>query len=186
MVYTLRYYNEFTSLIYNRLVRIEILQRDYTGESEEIKMGATLNLSDSGDGDLDLVELVCPLPKEMVALLSSLTYKGNLRELRSIAARFACLCDKNEVGNHEYLMETCRSCCHVSVEQLKACVNVDSLVVEPAGSLAVSIKEAEKTILSLSKISCGGSLSLMAERLQLGRTTLWRKLMLKVLPEVDH
>jgi propionate catabolism operon transcriptional regulator len=126
--------------------------------------------------DLDLVELVCPLPKEMVALLSSLTYKGNLRELRSIAARFACLCDKKEVGNHEYLMEICRSCCHVSVEQLKACVNVESLVVEPAGSLAVSIKGAEKTILSLSKVSCGGSLSLMAERLQLGRTTLWRKL----------
>jgi hypothetical protein len=50
MAYNLRYYNEFTSLHYRRLVRVEILERDYSGSSEQIKMGASIHLSDSGDG----------------------------------------------------------------------------------------------------------------------------------------
>jgi len=52
MAYNLRYYNEFTSLHYQRLVRVEILERDYAGAAEFLKgeMGASLHLSDSGDG----------------------------------------------------------------------------------------------------------------------------------------
>lgn len=50
MAHNLRYYNEFTSRHYKRLVRVEILERDYAGVTEHIRMGATINLSDSGDG----------------------------------------------------------------------------------------------------------------------------------------
>jgi len=50
MAFGLRYYNEFTSDHFKRTVRIEISERDYIGASEQIKMGASLHLSDSGDG----------------------------------------------------------------------------------------------------------------------------------------
>lgn len=50
MAFGLRYYNEFTSRHYKRLVRVEIFERDYVGVSKQIKMGASLQLSDSGDG----------------------------------------------------------------------------------------------------------------------------------------
>ncbi len=129
-----------------------------------------------GEYDRNLAEKVCPLPEEIMTLLSALTFKGNLRELQSIAARFACLCNRDEVSNFAYLMELCQSCCHVSAEQLENYVNVQGVVVEPGSSLATSMKDAEKAILSLSKEKCGGSLPLMAHQLQLGRTTLWRKL----------
>ncbi len=129
-----------------------------------------------GEYDRNLAEVVCPLPEEVVRLLSGLTFKGNLRELQSIAARFACLCNKNEVGTNRYLMELCQSCCHVSDEQNEDRDTTKGLIVEPGGSLASSMKEAEKLLLSLTQKRCGGSLSLMANQLQLGRTTLWRKL----------
>ena len=50
MAYNLKYFNEFTSRHFKRLVRVEILERDYPGASEQIKMGATISLSNSGDG----------------------------------------------------------------------------------------------------------------------------------------
>ena len=50
MAYNLKYFNEFTSRHFKRLVRVEILERDYAGSSEQIKMGATISLSNSGDG----------------------------------------------------------------------------------------------------------------------------------------
>jgi len=129
-----------------------------------------------GEYDKDLSRLVCPLPKEVVSFLTRLSFKGNLRELQSIAARFACLCNKKEVGNERYLMELCKACCHVSVEHPEGLDTVQVSDIEHSGTFAISIKEAEKRILSLSKEKCGGELQQMANQLQLGRTTLWRKL----------
>jgi propionate catabolism operon transcriptional regulator len=59
--------------------------------------------------DRALAEIVFPLPKEVIGLLTGLTFKGNLRELQSIGARFACLCNKNKVNNHDYLTKTFQS-----------------------------------------------------------------------------
>ena len=126
--------------------------------------------------DKDLAGLASPLPKQVVALLTSLSFKGNLRELQSIAARFACLCNKKEVDNHRYLVELCKSCCQASVEHLEDFDSVEGRDIERGGTFATSIKEAEKRILSLSQKRCDGELQLMANQLQLGRTTLWRKL----------
>lgn len=50
MAFGSRYYNEFTSRHFKRLVRVEIFERDYIGASEQIKMGASIHISDSGDG----------------------------------------------------------------------------------------------------------------------------------------
>ncbi len=129
-----------------------------------------------GEYNRDLAKVVCPLPEEVVHLLSTLAFKGNLRELQSIAARFACLCNKNKVENNKYLVELCQSCCHASVEQNRDHHVSKGMIIEPSGSLSSSMKEAEKALLSLTKTRCNDSLSLMAEQLQLGRTTLWRKL----------
>ena len=48
MAFGSRYYNEFTSRHFKRLVRVEIFERDYIGASEQIKMGASIHISDSG------------------------------------------------------------------------------------------------------------------------------------------
>ena len=50
MALQLRYFNEFTSRHYQRLIRVEIFERDYTGSSRRIRMGASIHLSNSGDG----------------------------------------------------------------------------------------------------------------------------------------
>ena len=129
-----------------------------------------------GDYDNDLSELLSPLPEGVVTLLSSLAFKGNLRELQSIAARFACLCDKNEINDFRYLTELCQSCCQINLEQLESSVDEQGISIDSKDSLTVSMKKAEKNILLLTKNKYGGSLPLMADQLQLGRTTLWRKL----------
>ncbi len=131
--------------------------------------------------DKDLAGLVFPLSEEVVTFLTRLSYKGNLRELQSIAARFSCLCNKEEVGNGSYLLELCKACCRASVELPGDVNTVDVNTVQVndivhRGTFATSVKEAEKRILSLSKERCGGELQEMANQLQLGRTTLWRKL----------
>jgi propionate catabolism operon transcriptional regulator len=126
--------------------------------------------------DQDLAGRVCPLPEEVVAFLSGLSFKGNLRELQSIAARFTCLCNKKEIGNKSYLLTLCKACCQSSAEHLDGDDILDLSDVVRGGNFATSIKEAEKRILRLSKKRCGGELQQMANHLQLGRTTLWRKL----------
>lgn len=129
-----------------------------------------------GEYDKELAEIVCPLPKEVVFLLTSLSFKGNLRELQSIAARFACLCNKEEASKNSYLLKLCKACCHATIEHLEGFEALHVSDTEHIGTFATSIKEAEKRILSLSKERCGGELQEMARQLQLGRTTLWRKL----------
>jgi transcriptional regulator with PAS, ATPase and Fis domain len=126
--------------------------------------------------DRDLAECIDPLPQSVVALLSAFTFKGNLRELQSIAARFSCLCNKDQVRNQGYLGELLRSCCHMNVAQPEDSVPNLELPVQLDSSFADAMKHAEKSILRLSKKRSGGSVQKMAKQLRLGRTTLWRKL----------
>lgn len=129
--------------------------------------------------DARLVSEVCPLPQELLGVLAELPFTGNLRELQSIAARFACLYDKKERIHANYLAELLLSCCHgssggniVSPENLPD----GRSALDHAGSLASLMNEAEKAILHLAKKRCNGSVQNMAQQLEVGRTTLWRKL----------
>jgi transcriptional regulator with PAS, ATPase and Fis domain len=126
--------------------------------------------------DRKLAAIVCPLPPAAMAMLAGLPFTGNLRELQSIAARFACLCDKRQTSDTRYLAELLQSCCHGSSKQPGALPSAKLPAGNRRGSLASLMNEAEKTILLQSKEQCGGSIKNMADQLAVGRTTLWRKL----------
>jgi transcriptional regulator with PAS, ATPase and Fis domain len=126
--------------------------------------------------DSELAELIFPLPVDAIGLLSGLPYNGNLRELQSIAARFACLCNRKKSRNSNYLMELFHSCCNVGTDQTAPSPDENKLLLDCNSNLSVSMKAAEKTILQRSKVTCAGSIKSMSEQLGVGRTTLWRKL----------
>ncbi len=126
--------------------------------------------------DRTLAEAVFPLPSQVVTLLGGLSFRGNLRELQNIGARFACLCDKRAVNDPEYLNEIFRLCLHAPNDRNED-EHVDlELPVQADGTLARLMKEAERMILHQSKERSGGSVQQMAKQLGVGRTTLWRKL----------
>jgi propionate catabolism operon transcriptional regulator len=126
--------------------------------------------------DQELAQMVLPLPRKVVGMLTRLTFKGNLRELQSIGARFACLCNKNEVHNHDYLSEILTSCCHTTSQPFENSREKAGAPPDSEGTLAMSMRAAEKTILLSAQKRCGGSVQLMAEQLGVARTTLWRKM----------
>ena len=126
--------------------------------------------------DRDLAETMFPMPRKVVDLLSGLPFKGNLRELQNIAARFACLCDKRAVNDHDYLIEIFQLCIHATGDRHAAASIERGLPAESDGTLAMLMKAAEKRILHHSKERHGGSVQQMAQQLGVGRTTLWRKL----------
>ena len=126
--------------------------------------------------DKALAETVFPLPEEVIALLSGLSFQGNLRELQSIVTRFACLCNKRQLHNRNYISDLIQSCCHAPAMQHDAETKRNAGPVVFPGSLAESLKETEKTILCQAREIYGGSIQLMAKQLGVGRTTLWRKL----------
>ncbi|NNK94647.1 MAG: sigma 54-interacting transcriptional regulator [Desulfobacterales bacterium] len=126
--------------------------------------------------DRALAEMIFPLPDKVISLLSGLSFQGNLRELQSIVTRFACLCDKSELNNQDYLFELIQSCCHAPVMQAETETHAHAGLVTFNGTLAESVKETEKALLYQAQENCGGSIQLMAKQLGVGRTTLWRKL----------
>ena len=126
--------------------------------------------------DPSLADAIFPLPLKVTDLLAGLPFKGNLRELQNIGARFACLCDKRKVNDHNYLTEIFELCLHATGEQKTIAPHAEALLVNSDDSLAGLMKEAEKMILCHSKEKWGGSVQQMARQLGVGRTTLWRKL----------
>jgi len=126
--------------------------------------------------DTNLAEMIFPLPVNIIGLLTRLPFEGNLRELHSIAARFACLCNKEKIDRSDYLISLFQSCCHVNTAQVEDLLKENQPLFDCNSPLSVSMKTAEKTILQLSKDRCEGSIKCMAEQLGIGRTTLWRKL----------
>ncbi len=129
-----------------------------------------------GEYDRALAKAVFPLPRKVINLLSGLPFKGNLRELQNIGARFACLCNKSAVNDHKYLTEIFQLCLHETRDPYGAGSNEKGVLVDSDGTLAMLMKEAEKKILFNSRERCGGSVQQMAKQLGVGRTTLWRKL----------
>ncbi len=128
------------------------------------------------DYDSDLAEMIFPLSMDVIDSLTFLPFEGNLRELQSIAVRFSCLCSKKKVSNNEYLKALLQSCFTLDADQTENSENSDTSLFNCNSSLSASMKTAEKTILSLSKKRCGGSIKCMSNQLKVGRTTLWRKL----------
>lgn len=126
--------------------------------------------------DPGLLELLEPHFQPLVKILLELSFPGNLRELQSIAARFSCLCNKNDVAAEDYLTDLLRSCCHTNIEQGENSSHLPTTIAAPGDSFAESIKKAERMILQLAKEKGHGSMQAMTEQLGLGRTTLWRKL----------
>lgn len=127
--------------------------------------------------DQDLSGRICPLPKSVANLLSELPFEGNLRELQSIAARCACLCNRDRIGNNGYLTEIFQSCCNSRPGASKFSETRGQVPVFTADkNLSASMNEAEKLILQQAKERCNGSVKCMSERLGIGRTTLWRKM----------
>ncbi|MFW2368107.1 MAG: sigma-54 interaction domain-containing protein, partial [Desulforhopalus sp.] len=126
--------------------------------------------------DNNLAAAVCPLPQDVLEIFSGLSFTGNLRELQSVAARFACLCKLTKVTSTSYLAGLLESCCHGSSVPGGMLPGGRSFAPHQSGSLASLMNEAEKTILDLTKKRCGGSVQSMAQQLAVGRTTLWRKL----------
>jgi transcriptional regulator with PAS, ATPase and Fis domain len=126
--------------------------------------------------DRKLAATMFPLPPEVAALLSGLPFKGNLRELQNIGARFACLCNRRAADEPLNLADIFQSCLNAPDDQNE----VDYCNMEPLahadGTLAMLMKNAEKKILKHSKERWNGSVQQMAKQLGVGRTTLWRKL----------
>jgi len=127
------------------------------------------------DYDVDLANNLSPLPREVIGLLTSLTFEGNLRELQAISARIACLCDKKKIAD-DYLITLFQSCCHINADMKKSSSTDSRLIFDSNNTLLTSMKEAEKTILQMTKENCAGSIKCMSDQLGIGRTTLWRKL----------
>lgn len=126
--------------------------------------------------DLGLDKMVEPMSKLLQKMLSDLTFPGNLRELQSIAARFSCLCDKKRLGSKNYFATLLQSCCYTGINSEGPKTATETLLSPCSGNFSKSIKNAEKEILVKAINESGGSMMEVAERLQLGRTTLWRKL----------
>lgn len=124
----------------------------------------------------ELAEMFFPLPMNVIELLTHLPFAGNLRELQSIAARIACLCSKKMINDDEYLAVLFQSCCHIDTDMAEGLPADSKPIIDHKNSLSVSMKNAEKTILQLSKENCAGSIKCMSDHLGIGRTTLWRKL----------
>lgn len=126
--------------------------------------------------DRDLAEQVAALSPIPFSTLSDLSFPGNLRELQSVAARFSCLCEKKNLDSEGYVARLLHSCCYANIERGATPSATVEGEAEPGDSYVDSMKKAEKNILRRAVEESSGSMGLMAERLGLGRTTLWRKL----------
>ena len=126
--------------------------------------------------DSKLAKLMFPLPWDVKVLLTGMPFKGNLRELQGIAARFACLCDRNRLHDISYLKDVLNACCD-PIQGNSSCADAGSLLrVDGSNTLSESMKIAEKFFLRHSKDSCNSSIKCMSKQLGIARTTLWRKL----------
>ncbi|MCK5517656.1 MAG: sigma 54-interacting transcriptional regulator [Desulfobulbaceae bacterium] len=126
--------------------------------------------------DSELTGMIFPLSRDIIDSLTFLPFKGNLRELQSIAVRFSCLCSNKKICSDEYLKALLQSCCTLNTDQTKNSQNSATSLFDGNSTLSASMKMAEKTILKLSQKRCDGSIKCMSNQLKVGRTTLWRKL----------
>jgi DNA-binding NtrC family response regulator len=126
--------------------------------------------------DPELAARMFPLPRDVEAVLSGMPFQGNLRELQGIAARFACLCDRNRLHDNNYLKDVLNVCCD-PIQGHATCTDAGrQLRLDGSKTLAESMKHAEKIFLRQSIDRCNSSIKCMAQQLGIARTTLWRKL----------
>jgi DNA-binding NtrC family response regulator len=126
--------------------------------------------------DPGLSARIQPFTNLLVSTLKNHSFPGNLRELQAFAARFSCLCEKERVENSNYLTDLLRFCSQSTTAPREGLATAPKPVFDFGESLADSMKVAERRILLQALRESSGSVKVMAERLNLGRTTLWRKL----------
>jgi len=124
----------------------------------------------------ELPQLIFPLPLGVERQLTHLPFQGNLRELQSIAARFACLCNKKKIQTQGYLETIFHSCCNLTREQSPVLCDEKKDSLNHNHTLAKEMEIAEKAILRHAKERCNDSIKCMSTQLGIARTTLWRKL----------
>ena len=96
--------------------------------------------------------------------------EGNLRELQSIATRFACLCDPEKLSDAPQVTALLQNCCTPGQAPSPATGYPSD------ATLSELMDLAEKDILSWSQAQCNHSIQCMSKQLGIARSTLWRKL----------
>ena len=129
--------------------------------------------------DAALATAMIGMTDRIASVLTRLPFTGNLRELQSIATRFACLYDEKkgtDAGYIEHLLTSCSNTGPEENDMTRPEKGLDTVFTRPGLSLADSMALAERQILQSSIDRHQGSVQSMADQLGIGRTTLWRKL----------
>ena len=107
---------------------------------------------------------------QIMDVLAHRPMEGNLRELQSIATRFACLCDPETLSGAPQVTALLQNCCTPGQAPSPATGYPSD------ATLSELMDLAEKDILSWSQAQCNHSIQCMSKQLGIARSTLWRKL----------
>ena len=99
----------------------------------------------------DLLEI----SQEAAAKLTAHTFEGNIRELQNIMEKAVIMCDKGEILPEHLQI-------HVSQGRVRG--------------VASTLEDMERTAIVEAIESCGGNLSMVAQRLGITRQTLYNKI----------
>lgn len=99
----------------------------------------------------DLLEI----SQEAAAKLTAHTFEGNIRELQNIMEKAVIMCDKGEILPEHLQI-------HVSQGRVRG--------------VASTLEDMERTVIAEAIESCGGNLSMVAQRLGITRQTLYNKI----------
>lgn len=124
------------------------------------------------DNNKSLYYSIKPFFKEICDELGNYHYPGNIRELYNILERFIILCADSEEINKKSTLQLIKECMERDEEPhfyTKASIPI-------MDNYKDSLLEAEKVILSTFNDMFNGNKVKLAEKIGLGRTTLYRKL----------
>ena len=95
------------------------------------------------------------ISQEAAAKLTAHTFEGNIRELQNIMEKAVIMCDKGEILPEHLQI-------HVSQGRVRG--------------VASTLEDMERTAIVEAIESCGGNLSMVAQRLGITRQTLYNKI----------
>ena len=95
------------------------------------------------------------ISQEAAAKLTAHTFEGNIRELQNIMEKAVIMCDGGEIQTEHLQIHTSQG---------------------PVRSIASTLEDMERTAIAEAIESCGGNLSMVAQRLGITRQTLYNKI----------
>ena len=95
------------------------------------------------------------ISQEAAAKLTAHTFEGNIRELQNIMEKAVIMCDGGEIQTEHLQIHTSQGSVH---------------------SIASTLEDMERTAIAEAIESCGGNLSMVAQRLGITRQTLYNKI----------